>query len=75
MDTFEIAKRELRFLVPESDLPVDFLISNVIKTNITLSYSDKKESRFLFANNFDSTTSRIESPIIMSSNSLLVKSF
>lgn len=69
--TFEIAKRELRFLVPESDLHVDFLISNVIKSNIVLSHSNKKESRFLFAHDFDDTILKSESSIIMSTTSSL----
>ena len=48
-EIFEKAKRELRFLIPESNLSVDYLVSEIITSKILLNRTDKKESRFTFA--------------------------
>lgn len=48
-EIFEKAKRELRFLIPESNLSVDYLVSEIITSKILLNRTDKKESRFPFA--------------------------
>jgi len=39
----------LRFLIPESNLSVDYLVSEIITSKILLNRTDKKESRFSFA--------------------------